>query len=464
MFGRGIFNSDGRLWRFQRKVASHIFTSNSLRDFVVDIAGFEICHRLVPALNSACEEESGRPIDLQALFMDFTFDTSSQLTFGADPAALIGCIFWNHGMRGHRTLVKSKIRCKSNSDCAPAEVHPDSRRDSSHLVMEVPHYLIRGFAHGFPVALEVIANRFLLPTFLWKLQRFLNIGSERKLREALKVVNEFAAYVIEKSKVESSGRRDLLARFMQLSKAEVSRLLDDDDEAVWKVCSSDKNDQVLSESLLKDILLSFILAGRDTVASGLSFFVWQICLHPEVEKRIYEEVQVIIRDRQLKQSDSEGAGIFSYEEIRKMNYLHAAFSESMRLSPPVPSNPKYAAEDDTLPDGTKICKGYAVSYNVFALCRAQQIWGNDSLEFKPDRWLDQNGQFVTADPFKYPVFQAGPRTCLGKDFAYIQVKLVVACLVRDYVFSLSPGFKPNLSFGVNLNMTNGLPVTVRRRE
>ncbi|KAI5076967.1 hypothetical protein GOP47_0009032 [Adiantum capillus-veneris] len=478
IFGVGIFNSDGPIWRFQRKVASHIFTSNSLKDFVVDIADAEICRRLIPALEFARKDQSGCPLDLQALFMDFTFDTISQLTFGVDPVRLVSCKFIKSRLNGNVQHVEVGVEGgKSNCiDCSDY-IQPNGQSLSSHAedgrtlqresgvsYMKVPGDLIQGFAEGFPAALHIIANRFLTPKFVWQAKRRLNIGSEKKLRHALKAVNKFATFVIEKSKNENSRRKDLLAMFMQVSKTQVASLLEGEDDVTWKENGDNEEGQALSDSLLKDILLSFILAGRETVASGITFLIWQICLYPEVEEAIHEEIKRILKDRQLNKSGAKEVGTFAYEEIRKMHYLHAALSESMRLFPPIPSDPKYAAEDDVLPDGTKVQKGYEVSYNVFAMGRARQVWGDDCLKFKPERWLGEDGAFVAVSPFKYPVFQAGLRTCLGKDFAYIQIKQVVASLVRDYKISLSPGFKPKLSFSINMLMTNGLPVILHRRQ
>ncbi|MCO5548844.1 hypothetical protein L7F22_002306 [Adiantum nelumboides] len=187
----------------------------------------------------------------------------------------------------------------------------------------------------------------------------------------------------------------------------------------------EEKDLRISDALLKDILLSIILAGRETVASGITFAI--------------------------------------YDEVHKMHYLQAVLSESMRLYPPVPSDCKYAAQDYVFLDGTQVLQGFQVSYNVFAMGRAARVWGKDCLEFKPERWLDENGLFVPVSPFKYPMFQAGPKVCLGKDFAFIQMKLVVASLIRNFEFVVQPGFKPELSYGVSMIMVKGLPVTVKKR-
>lgn len=444
---------------------------------------------MLPALNSACLASRGL-VDLQALFMHYTFDTICQLTFGADPACLGSSKIVKSDGR-HDDAMKTTSEKSMRSDgvdddhgvMGSSESSGLHGRDRSILMndvtihtshMKVPDDLIQDFVQGFQAALQVTADRFLTPNFIWQTKRSLGIGSEKKLVDALKSVNNFSSFVIERSKRElGSGkeRKDLLSRFMRLSKPQVESMLDGhQDEAAWKA-DNDEHAQSISDSLLKDILLSFVLAGRESVASGVTFLMWLLCLHPRVEKAVHEEIKGILKARERRPphaTDSNNATAakaesFSYDELRKMDYLQAALSESMRLYPPAPSDCKYAAQDDTLPDGTQVLKDCQVSYNVFAMGRAQRVWGRDCLEFRPERWLGEDGQFVPASPYKYPVFQAGPRICLGKDFAFIQMKLLIASLVRHYQFKLCPGFKPKLSFGVNLTMLNGLPVTIKRK-
>ncbi|MCO5611114.1 hypothetical protein L7F22_065364 [Adiantum nelumboides] len=444
LLGNGIFNCDGTLWRFQRKVASHVFTSNSLKDFVVAIANSEITGRLLPALGSAHHQDSNTYIDLQALLMLYTFDTICQLTFGSDPAC----------------LGSSKFMKNAHDYGNAASINVDASLRTSACVARVPDDLIQGFVQGFQVALRITADRFLIPGFVWKTKKFLKIGSEKKLVEAMEKVHKFASFVIEQGKTDMENgkdRKDLLARFIRLKKDPAESWPDDGENGdKWE-------GMAISDSLLKDILLSFILAGRESIASGVTFAMWLISEHPRVEREVLNEVTKILEQRG-NSSDAGKNATFTYEEVRKMNYLQAVLSESMRLYPPVPANCKSAAEDDILPDGTPVLKGHEVTYNVFAMGRAARVWGEDRLDFLPERWLDESGMFVPASPFKYPVFQAGPRICLGKDFAFIQMKLVVASLVRHFEFAVQPGFNLRLSYGVNMMMLNGLPVTLKRKS
>eukprot|EP00897_Mesotaenium_endlicherianum_P001747 jgi/Mesen1/15/ME1052069C03919 len=96
--------------------------------------------------------------------------------------------------------------------------------------------------------------------------------------------------------------------------------------------------------------------------------------------------------------------------------------------------------------------------------RLPRLWGPDWHRFRPERWLDARGEFVPVSPFKYPVFNAGPRTCLGKDMAYLQMKAVVAGLVRHFQLSARRGFRAHYRPAIALFMAQGLPMTVRRRR
>jgi fatty acid omega-hydroxylase len=93
----------------------------------------------------------------------------------------------------------------------------------------------------------------------------------------------------------------------------------------------------------------------------------------------------------------------------------------------------------------------------------EQLWGSDCLEFKPERWL-QNGVLVPQCPYKYAVFQAGPRICLGKELALLQIKLVTAGLINCFDFDVPEDFKPTYEISLLLPMKYGLPTKISPSE
>ncbi|XAR58611.1 hypothetical protein NMG60_11014082 [Bertholletia excelsa] len=292
------------------------------------------------------------------------------------------------------------------------------------------------FAVAFETAVKISGQRFnSIHPLVWKIKRLLNIGSEKQLRIAVNVVREFAKQIVtekkdlsEKSTLESA---DLLSRFL----------------------SSGHSD----EEFVMDIVISFILAGRDTTSAALIWFFWLISRHPDVENQILKEI-------------NEKSEATIYEEVKDMVYTHATLSETMRLYPPVPVDGKEAMEDDILPDGTKLKKGTRVAYHPYAMGRMESLWGKDWAEFRPERWLEKDKvtgkwSYVTADTYKYPVFQAGPRICLGKEMAYLQMKRVASAVLRKFrvVPALPDGEEPVFISYLSSKMKGGYPVRIEER-
>jgi len=180
-----------------------------------------------------------------------------------------------------------------------------------------------------------------------------------------------------------------------------------------------------------------------------------------VEDRIVREIRAV---RASSPGAAGAAPPFCLDELRGMHYLHAAISESMRLYPPVAVNTRRCGRDEFLPDGTFAGRGWQVSYSAYAMERVAELWGGDCEEFRPERWLDGGGAFRPESPFKYPVFHAGPRTCLGREMAYVQMKSIVACVFERFTLPFAGGEgKPGLVLAVTLRMKGGLPMQVNER-
>ncbi|KAB1226633.1 Cytochrome P450 94A1 [Morella rubra] len=403
LLGDGIFNVDGHLWTFQRKIASHEFKTKSLKHFISEAVSSEISDRLIPYISAACDEK--RVIDLQDILQRFTFDSICHVAFGVNPACLT----------------------------------------SDNIYQNLPSF---NFVKAFDDAVDISASRFLSPfSSLWRLKRFFNIGSEKRYKEAIKVINHYAMEIIRSKEGDSEETRkdqDLLSRFM-FSSLNVSF-----------------QDEEHKGKFLRDIVLSFILAGRDTTSTALTWFFWLISGHPRCARLIQTELASVPEKEQ---------GIFSYEELKKLHYLHAAISESLRLFPPVPFNSRTTVHDDVLPDGTHVRQGWFADYSAYAMGRMDKIWGDNCREFIPERWLDDNGVFQPSDQFRFPVFHSGSRICLGKDMAYVQMKSIAAAVMYEFdILAVDGGasaekmMNPPYRLSLVLKMRGGLPVRLRRRQ
>ncbi|KAL8554386.1 hypothetical protein ACS0TY_002536 [Phlomoides rotata] len=222
----------------------------------------------------------------------------------------------------------------------------------------------------------------------WKIKKALNIGSEAVLKKNVRVVDEFVYKLIS-------------------SKSEKMHESQDDPSIQWK------KEDILSRFLeiretdpkyLRDIILNFIIAGKDTTAATLSWFIYALCKHPHVQEKVAEEIKYATNSKDVL-NISEFSVSVSEEALEKMHYLHAALTETLRLYPAVPVDAKECLCDDTMPDGFSVKKGDMVAYQPYAMGRMRFIWGDDALEFKPERWLDENGCFQPESPFKFTAFQ-----------------------------------------------------------
>lgn len=391
--GTGIFNTDDDLWRFQRKTASFEFNKRSLRAFVLDTVRTEIQTRLIPFLER--KAASGQVFNLQDVLERFAFDNICKIAFNVD----MGCL-------------------GQEDDCRSG-VGGD------------------GFMRAFEEAATLSFDRFMYAVRdVWKIKLLFNVGSEKRLRKAIKTVHEFADEIIRRRLEEKSRNyEDFLTRFI------------------------DSTTEGASPEFLRDIVISFILAGRDTTSSALSWFFWLLSTHPNAIDTIRAEVQDC-RVRRGKPGDDPP----DLDELRDMNYLHGAISEALRLYPPVSLDTKSCIRDDVLPDGTHIKKDWFITYNSYAMGRMESIWGKDCEAFRPERWLE-NGVFKPESPFRYPVFHAGPRICLGREMAYIQMKSIAACVLEIFeVDVVEKEKKPDYVLSLTMRIKGGLPVRVVERN
>ncbi|PON40897.1 Cytochrome P [Trema orientale] len=96
--------------------------------------------------------------------------------------------------------------------------------------------------------------------------------------------------------------------------------------------------------------------------------------------------------------------------------------------------------------------------------RMTYLWGDDAGDFRPERWLN-NGVFQPQSPFKFTAFHAGPRICLGKDFAYRQMKIVSIALIRFFHFKLANETKQvTYKTLLTLHIDGGLPLCAVSRK
>lgn len=129
---------------------------------------------------------------------------------------------------------------------------------------------------------------------------------------------------------------------------------------------------------LRDFVIGFFMAGRDTTAESLSWFFYCISRHPEAEQAIIQEMKEKC-PRLFENSDEFTCP--SMEEVQQLWYLEAAIKETLRLYPSLPQNTRKVACDTMLSDGVLVPEGGYILLATYALGRLESVWGPDAKEF-----------------------------------------------------------------------------------
>ncbi|KAF8412238.1 hypothetical protein HHK36_000198 [Tetracentron sinense] len=303
------------------------------------------------------------------------------------------------------------------------------------------------FASAFDRATEATLQRFIFPEVIWKLKKWFRLGLEVSLSQSLDHVDEYLSSVIKTRKLELLNKHqggnphdDLLSRFM-------------------------KKKESYSDSFLQHVALNFILAGRDTSSVALSWFFWLVIQTPRAEEKILREICTVLMETRGDDTSKWVDEPLVFEEVDRLNYLKAALSETLRLYPSVPEDSKHVVADDVLPDGTFVPAGSAITYSIYSSGRMKSTWGEDCLEFRPERWVSPDGkQFEVQDSYKFVSFNAGPRICLGKDLAYLQMKSIAAAVLLRHRLTVAPGHSVEQKMSLTLFMKYGLKVNVHHRD
>ncbi|GAB1288762.1 Cytochrome P450 4B1 [Apodemus speciosus] len=200
----------------------------------------------------------------------------------------------------------------------------------------------------------------------------------------------------------------------------------------------------LSDADLRAEVDTFMFEGHDTTTSGISWFLYCMALYPEHQQRCREEVREILGDQ-----DS-----FQWDDLAKMTYLTMCIKECFRLYPPVPQVYRQLSKPVTFVDGRSLTSSCSlISLHIYALHRNSAVWPDpevfDPLRFSPENTTGRH-------PFAFMPFSAGPRNCIGQQFAMNELKVVTALCLLRFEFSPDPSKVPIKVPQLILRSKNGI--------
>ncbi|KAG9143900.1 hypothetical protein Leryth_016104 [Lithospermum erythrorhizon] len=399
VLGDGIFNAEAESWEIQRRITKSLLLHQNFRKFLVSKTLYKLERGLIPVLEHFAK--LGIEVDLQELIQRFTSDLTCLLILDHDPGSI--CI-------------------------------------------ELPNF---PFMNAFCDAEKAILYRHVVPASVWKLQKWLNIGKERKMSEAEEIFDVFLTNCIasKREKLKNSettvnsqeGYFDFLSSYME-------------------TLEERNGESYIPEKAWKDTLINLIFAGKDTIGSALTWFFYLMAMNPSEENRIREEIS-----KKLHILENKSQKFPNVEALNSLVYLHGGLCETLRLYPPVALQHKAPIEADILPSGHFIKPNTKTVISFYSVARMEQIWGADCLEFKPERWISERGNVKHVPSFKFTAFNSGPRSCLGKEMSLLQMKIVAVEVLSRFAFEVVEGQKILPNNSVVLNMKHGLKVKVSKR-
>ncbi len=208
----------------------------------------------------------------------------------------------------------------------------------------------------------------------------------------------------------------------------------------------DDHGQALSQEEIRDQMVTFIVAGHETVASALTWSWALLAAHPTWQQALQVEADAVLGDR-----------LPSIDDYEHLPVARAVQDEALRLYPPAWLITRKARSSDVL-GGRPIPAGSLVIMSPWLLHRHQQVWSDPEL-FDPGRFLDGRAERSAFIPFG-----AGPRLCIGRDFALVEGALMLAGLARKFQLSYPEGASlPQAEPLVTIRPQAGLPLVIQRR-
>ncbi|MCI4374377.1 hypothetical protein PGIGA_G00005470 [Pangasianodon gigas] len=260
-------------------------------------------------------------------------------------------------------------------------------------------------------------------------------------RKACKIAHTHTDEVIRQ-------RREALSEKKKQDEAQEKRYLDFLDILL---CARDEQEQGLSDEAIRAEVDTFMFEGHDTTASGISWIFYSMACNPEHQQKCREEIQQVLM----------GKDTIEWEDLSKIPYTTMCIKESLRMYPPVPEIGRMSSKPITFFDGRTVPAGCVIGISIYGIHHNPTVWENPKV-FDPLRFLPENT--AKRSPHAFVPFSAGPRNCIGQNFALNEMKVVVALTLRKYVLIKDPDHTPKMIPRLVLKSLNGIHLKIKLVE
>jgi cytochrome P450 len=207
----------------------------------------------------------------------------------------------------------------------------------------------------------------------------------------------------------------------------------------------------MSDQQIRDEVMTLILAGHETTANALSWTWYLLAQHPEVERRLHDELDDVL---------DQGRRLPTVEDLPRLRYTEMILSESMRLYPPAWVVGRLAIKDYAV-RGYVVPAGSLVLVSQYVTHRDARFF-TDPERFQPARWAPELKESRPA--YSYFPFGGGARRCVGEGFAWMEGVLLIAAIASRWRMRLDPAHRVETYPRITLRPRRGVRVTLERRN
>ncbi|KAJ7598951.1 cytochrome P450 monooxygenase [Mycena floridula] len=389
---RGLFNTrDRHEHTRKRKIISHIFSQKSVVEFEPQIRLYveQLISQWSRLFDLAVKGESGSDgeggwsghdgrlwLDCLPWANYLAFDIIGDLAFGEPFGMLL-------------TAKDSAPIPKSH-----AEAMSSYGKNVTYETQEIPAVKILNGRGEYSMSMGV------LPSYWRPIARLL--PWYRQGSKDVKALAGIAIMAVAKRLVTPTDRNDLLSKLQ---------------------AAKDEFGHPMGRPELTAEALTLLIAGSDTTSNSSSAIIYHLARTPRVQAKLQKEL-----DEHL---DDEVATI---EQVKNLKYLDACINEGLRLhSTSAIGLPRVVPEEGMLVLGQHFLPGTELSVPSYSIHRDTAIWGDDVEEFRPERWFEQDQADMqkTFNPFSF-----GPRACVGKNLAVLELQIIIGSILRHFDFVL----------------------------
>lgn len=302
----------------------------------------------------------------------------------------------------------------------------DISRDMTRLTLEVVVKTLfnsdvsRDADHVGKVLTSLVQPFASQATIKWILDNRLPTPARRRYFNSVKEIDRIVYRIISERRASGYDEGDLLSMLLQ---------------------AQDDDGTQMSDTQLRDEVMTLFLAGHETTALALSWSWYLLANNPDAEKRFHEELEQVLRGRTPTVAD-----------LPNLKFTEMIAKETMRLYPPAYAVGREAVEDTEI-GGFHVPRGTQLFAFQWATHRDERFFSRPN-DFVPERW--ENGE--SQPKFAYFPFGGGPRQCIGNYFAMMEIVLLLATIGQRFKFSVAPGYKVEVLPVLSLRPKEGIKV------